>query len=109
MATNVYSARFLALHAGANDHFTCPPGFLAVVKCVTAFNANALLPFKAQLLHQPSNATIVQWSNIPGSGTPGGDSQTWLGTFTFRAGESIVSLNDLSIDMTVSGYLLSLP
>jgi len=99
----LYSARFLAVHAGAGATFVCPAGFRAVVRGITAFNASAIAHANAQLLHVDSDATLYQVDL-------GLQSFDWTDfRFVFNEGESIQAIPDSTVDMTVSGFLLTAP
>jgi hypothetical protein len=100
---NVFSARFFAFHAGAGATYTVPAGYRLVLKSVTGFNANALVPQAIQVTHQPSNATLIQRSLGPQS-----DVQVAL-SFVADAGEQLVGVGGADVDGTASGYLLTLP
>jgi hypothetical protein len=107
--SDVYSVRFIASHAGAPATFTCPAGFRCVIKCVTLFNANSVLDETGHLIHSPSDCTILQRELGPTATGPIQQTQVDLFTFVFTEGESILTENDGDIDMTVSGFQLSLP
>lgn len=99
----VYSTRFIAGHAGAGGTYTVLPGFLAVVRCVTAFNASAIINEIAEVALGSSATTFYQKDLA----------QQVCDITELRvvvpAGDSIVAASGADVDVTVSGYLLSLP
>ena len=105
----VYSHSFIKSHAGLEVLYTCPAGFRAVVRNVTIFNSSLASSGTGHLIHWPSSCTILQWVVAPPAALEGAESVNQLLHFVFDAGEWITCANDSSVDMTVSGYLLSLP
>ena len=103
MAAPVYSYRFCQGHAGASSSYTVPVGFRAVVRDITAFNASAVAPENAQVVIVGLAITIWQALVAPSS----------FSGISFRVvideGETISTDPGTDVDMTVSGYLLSLP
>lgn len=106
---NVYSTQFIASHAGTSSSFVCPGGFRAVLRCVTVFNASLLDSGTGHLVHQPSDCTIFQWVVAPPAAIAGAECVIQLLHFVFNEGESISTADDSSVDLTASGFLLTLP
>ena len=102
----VYSKRLLISHSGAAASYEVPAGVTAVVRCVTAFNPNAVLPETAALVHTESATTIWQAGNLGGASLDVGNSVVADLRFVAYAGEHLHVNNDGDIDMTVSGYEL---
>ena len=105
----VYTYRFMVCHAGSSGDFPCPEGFRAVIRCCTAFNASDLLPEVAAVVHQPSNATVWQKLLLSTPDAPNGGYAVDDVRFAFDYGEYIEANIDSDIDLTVTGYLLTLP
>jgi len=106
---NVYSHQFFVSHAGAPASFSCPQGYVAVLRNVLGFNSNVANSGTLHLIHSPSNATIMQWVIAPPAALSGAESINELLHFVFNAGETIFHSNDGSVDCAVSGFLLTLP
>ena len=106
---DVYSTNFFNSHAGGPSSFQCPAGYRAVLRQVTVFNADTLNPRTGHLIHSPSNCTIFQWVVAPPATDYGAQVVLQLLHYVFNEGESISTANDGSIDMTCSGFLLTLP
>lgn len=109
MAFPVYSARFFASHAGAPVTYVCPAGYRAVMRWVSIFNANLANSGTGHIIHDQSSCTIIQWVVAPPAAVEGAEVVILDTHFVFDEGESISTANDSSVDMTVSGYLLTLP
>jgi hypothetical protein len=100
---NVYSTRFLVQHAGAEAVYQVPEGYRAVIRCITSFNGSAVINEVSALIHLTSGATLYQKD---------------LGQQVWDAEDVHIVLNELEeitnaggddIDISVSGYLLTLP
>lgn len=104
----VYTTRF-AETAGVNVAYTCPAGYRAVLKCITAFNYGS--------------SAAEGWS-VWGSGSLGPFLGGWLPydaasqpppltilnlTYAFDAGEGITLVCAADVRLTASGFLLTLP
>lgn len=107
--SNVYSTRFIVFHAGAGGSYICPAGVVGVVTWVTAFNASAVTTETFNLVHQPSDATLAWGTLSQEIGAPDIFSRTMELRFVFYTGEQLHAFGDGDIDMSVSGYLLTLP
>lgn len=106
---NVYSHSMIKSHAGAAAVFECPEGYRAVVRCVTIFNSDLVNSGTGHLIHSPSLCTILQWVVAPPAAIVGAESVNQLLHFVFDWPDYIYIDNDPTVDMTVSGYLLTLP
>lgn len=95
-------------HAGAAASYTVPDGKVAVVRCITAFNPNAVVPETAGLVLTDDAVTLWQVGNLGGASLEVGDSVVVDMRVVLHAGESIHTNNDGDVDMTVSGYELEL-
>jgi hypothetical protein len=81
-----------------------------VVRCITVFNSNQPAEATVHLIHSPSLCTIYQEVlGSPALTSPALDTRSYLIHFVFNAGESVYCANDSGTDMTVSGFLLTLP
>lgn len=109
MATPVYSTRFIQQH-GLSGHasFMVPSGFVAVVRDVDSYIGTPA-GFNSLYFHGAIGQTIW-WTEATI-----GQSQyaSWRGRQVFEPGELIDVEADVggldAYDVTVSGYLLSLP
>jgi fermentation-respiration switch protein FrsA (DUF1100 family) len=100
---NVYSKRLLSSHGGAGDSQSPPAGTVWLVRGLTAFNASAILPETAQLILSSSSITLWQVTMAPET------VETPALRVVVNAGETLQIVSGADIDMTVSGYQLSLP
>lgn len=73
------------------------------------FNSSLADSGTGHLVHYESNCTILQWVIAPPAAIEGAEIVIVDLRFVFDESESIQCLNDASVDMTVSGYLLTLP
>jgi len=105
----VHTTRFIVFHAGAGGYYTCPAGYRAVVTWVTAFNASAISTETYNLVHVDSDATIAWGALSQNAGAPGTFSAAIDLRFAFDPGEQLHAFGDGDIDMSVTGFLLSLP
>lgn len=100
---SVYSHRFLVSHGDEPVTVAVPTGYLFVVRWTTAFNPDPVLGATAQIVHHPTEVTIYQQDLA---------AQVWEGhehRFVCYPGESLTAQSDNGADITVSGYLLTLP
>lgn len=104
---SIYSTRLLHTHAGGAASYTVPDGRVTVIRCITAFNANAVIPETAGLVLTDSAVTIWQVGNLGGASLDVGDSVVVDMRIVLHAGESIHTNNGADVDMTVSGYELA--
>jgi hypothetical protein len=104
---SIYSTRFLHTHAGSASSYTVPDGKVAVIRCITAFNPNAVIPETAGLVLTDSAVTIWQVGNLGGASLEVGNSVVVDMRVVLHSGESIHTNNDADVDMTVSGYELA--
>ena len=105
--SQVYSKRLLHSHSGAAASYTVPDDTVTIVRCITAFNPNALLPETAAVVITGLALTIWQVGNLGGASLSVGDSVTVEMRVVLHAGESIHAVTDGDIDLTVSGYELT--
>lgn len=105
MATPVYSTRFLA-GAGITSAvtFTCPTGFVAVLRDLDTFYAG-LLVATARLIGSEGQ-TI--WANAFAGGSEP-EYASWRGRQVLEVGETCSLDSSGATDMTLSGYLLTTP
>ena len=105
----VYSTNFAHMHGGVTQTYTVPDGFIAVIRCITSFNASIGIPEQAQVVLGHSSVTIYQKTLSPYLPT----SLTYYDCTEMRvvveATDVITVYGDGDIDMTVSGYLLTTP
>jgi len=80
-----------------------------VLRSITAFNSDTTAGRTAHVIHRESNCTIFQWVVAPPIAGVGAEVVLQELRFVFEEGEHLDASNDLSIDLTLSGYLLSLP
>lgn len=104
--SRVYSRRLLTSHMGGAESYTCPPGKVCVIRCITAFNPNALLPETAAVVLTDSAVTIWQVGNLGGASLDVGNSVSADLRVVLTEGESFHCNNDGDVDMTVCGYEL---
>lgn len=102
----IYSVRMLHSHSGAPASYTVPAGRIGIVRCITAFNPNAVVPETAAVVLTDSAVTIWQVGNLGGASLTVGDSVVADMRVVLHAGESIHCNNDGDVDMTVTGYEL---
>lgn len=105
MAVPVYSTRFIQVRGldGAVT-YTCPDGYVAVVRDLDAYHGATGAESSVYLIGAGGQTL---WEND--NSVVDASYSSWRGRQVFYEGESIqVSAND-STDVTVSGYLLSLP
>lgn len=105
----VYSTAFIKSHGGAGGSYTVPDGFIAIVRCVTGFNASVGLPEDAQVFLGHSSVTIWQYTLTPYDPSSPGFYATDELRVVVEATDTINVSSGLDVDMTVSGYLLSTP
>ena len=106
---NVYSTQFLTSHAGAPVTVFVPTGFVAVIRTITAFNASVIAPETAALVLVAEDVTIWQSLLTPGPPDVPNSSEVVNMRTVLNPGQAIATNNGSDVDMTVSGYLLSLP
>lgn len=101
--SRVYSKRIVFMHDGGTAIYVVPAGFTLVIRCVTFFNADALLAKSGELIDVTSDCTIVQRSVAP-EASEINDMRVVL-----DEGQELQVTAEAEMDVTVSGYLLSLP
>lgn len=102
MAKPLYSSQLVVSHAGGIGEYTAPAGFTAVIRYITVFNSYVLGNASAAIVHQLSDATIYQRTIGP---------QEWfadLAHFVLNELETLDLNVDATVDLSLSGYLLSL-
>lgn len=103
MPRPLYSVRFAAQHAGASGTITVPAGFRAVLRDVSAFNADAVDTNDLQLVDGESGCTIYQRTL---------GLQEWINDelrIVINEGQTVSVLPGFEVDVVVSGYLLAVP
>lgn len=106
---SVYSTQFALMHGGASVVYTVPAGYIAVIRSVTAFNASPVVPEDGHVYLGDSSVTIYQRTLstfLPSS--PGYYDAQEL-RVVVDAGDRIHVEGGPDVDVSVSGYLLSLP
>jgi hypothetical protein len=107
--SNVYSHRFLLAAAGSQASYVVPDGYTAVVRCITAMNRDASNVQSAGVRF--GTPALWIWADyLPAD--PGGSTTPSVVVdlrVVVNPGETIQTANGTLVDMTVSGYLLSLP
>lgn len=87
------------------DGFACAPGYIYVVRWVTAFWPGPD-PGSIQLVDQSSNGTFLQVSQPD---TIGGEWAQWEQRRVLPEGALVAVVGGGALDWSVSGYRLSLP
>lgn len=100
----VYSVRFFAEH-GLNGTvtYTVPAGFKAVLRDLDAYNGGGVISTSVFL--EGNNGQSI-WSD---SSSAQAKVSQWRGRQVIEPGETITLTTTGAWDITVSGYLLSLP
>jgi hypothetical protein len=80
-----------------------PAGFIAVIRQITAFNASAVFPGNAQLVDGASGGTLWQES------LNASDSAVVEVRIVVDTGETFTVSPGADVDMSIHGYLLTLP
>lgn len=109
MARPVYSTRFIQAHGlTSTASYTVPAGFIAVVRDVDTWISTPI-GLNALFLHGALGQAIWQTSATIGESQYG----SWRGRQVFEPGELVEVEADVgaldAYDVTVSGYLLTLP
>ena len=99
----VYSELLATAHAGATVDLVAPADSKYVLRWATAFNANAIADQSAQLVHLASSCTI--WQVTMG---PQADALQEM-RFVMNPGDTVRLIGGADVDITLSGYRLSLP
>lgn len=107
--SSVYSTSFLRSHGGAGGLYTVPDGFIAVVRNVTAFNSDGVIPQSFNVYLGHSSCTFVAATLSPLLPSSPGYYSTWELRVVVETTDTINVSNDPGVDVTVNGYLLSLP
>lgn len=102
----VYSTSFIRAH-GSNESFTVPDGFLAVVRSVTAFNSDGVLPLSFNCYLGHSSCTFVAATLSPLLPSSPGYYASFDLRVVVEATDTIQANVPSAVDVTVSGYLLS--
>jgi hypothetical protein len=105
-ARPVYSQRFYeaSLQDGTGS-YTVPEGFRAVFKCIDFFYSPTLPPAVAQV-GGPIGQT---WCLAVFTGGLQPQHVQWTGTQVMFPGDTVVFYTSGAIDITASGYLLTIP
>jgi hypothetical protein len=107
--STVYSTRFISGLRGTAGSYTVPAGYRAVVRSVTAINLYSSTSEPAQLRSSVGGLIIVGAYLSTFVSSPPWNAITWDLHYVANAGEGIYTQNGPDVDMTVSGYLLTLP
>lgn len=99
----VYSERFIAEHAGSEELYTVPAGYRAVIRCITSFNGSALINEISAVILVVADVTLYQVNLGPN------EWETHDLRIVVNPGEAFTNAGGDDIDITVSGYLLTLP
>lgn len=103
---NVYSTRFLqevGLVGAAG--YVIPAGFVGVVRDLDAYVAAPLLTSTDLFLVGAGGQKLAWWTTDADTTT----TPEWRGRQVFAAGETVTVVSTGSVDVTVSGYLLTAP
>lgn len=100
---NVYSHQLLNIHDGGDTTYQVPAGFVALLEFFTWFNADSLDTKGGSLVWTEADITIAQHTI--------GQSQVLYDRvhIVIPEGHHVHLSADAEVDVTVSGYLLSLP
>lgn len=104
---SVYSTSFIRSHGGAGGSYTVPDGYLAVIRCVTGFSAADFSPEIGQVVLGHSSCTVWYNEFNPVSSGPYAFYRTDDLRVVVEAGDTINVTNGTDVDVTVSGYLLT--
>jgi hypothetical protein len=107
--SQIYSRRLLTSHSGGAASYTTPDGKTTVIRCITAFNPNAVLPETAAVVLTETAVTIWQVGNLGGASLDVGNSVAVELRVVLDEGESIHLVSGGDVDMTVCGYELTNP
>jgi hypothetical protein len=105
VATRLYSVRFFA-EVGLNGTraYAVQAGFRAVVRDIDVYASAGFSPKHARFFNS-AGGTIKLFQVDPDTAI----SSQWTGRQVFEAGELIAVTTDGPMDVTVSGYLLTVP
>ena len=106
MAT-VFSTRFIAVHdqpVAIPATYLVPAGFVAVVRDVDAYFGSSL---SVKTVFARGSAAQIFWQETVGANLAGW--RQWEGRQVIYAGETLSLFADELVDLTASGYLLTLP
>jgi hypothetical protein len=103
MAAPVFTVQVFCTHGSAGEVYTVPDGFRLVTRFYTGFNSDAINPKLIHLVEGITGATILQ-QDIGMQSTNLGEWRVCL-----NAGQRIINDSDAQVDVTVVGYLLTLP
>lgn len=103
MAQPVYSTLFFSAHAAGGYSYPVPAGYRAVIRCICSFNGSAIINEISEMTIGSTGATFYQR-----------DLGQQVCDITelhvvVDEGDTIVWGGGIDVDITVSGYLLSLP
>lgn len=89
--------------------FDLPPGFVAVLRSVTVVNTVTAIPGYYGISVQPADITVVSGHVAPEGPENTERSEAYDLRFVFYPTEYLLSQNDVSIDLTASGYVFEAP
>lgn len=113
--SRVFSQKFLelpSLTGGPSTAYTVPPGFLAVVKCITITWGIVTLSGVDAWVQTETLAKLARytWFTSLGDATNNGGTQLFWGAWTLEEGQSLQGQAGTgTVDIWASGYLLDLP
>jgi hypothetical protein len=99
----VYSQRVLWVHGGGSKYYNVPTGYRLVTRWISSFNAQALTSATFNVSITGLDVTICQLQLGPQA-----SAQTDIRQVLEEGDELLVSA-DMGVDVTITGYLLTLP
>jgi len=111
----VYSTNFLrqpAFSGGPTIFYTVPPGFRAVVKCLTITYGNLDISGFDGWFQDENLCKLARYAWFTGISTPinNGGTQLWFGDWVLDVGETLaIQTVSGTGDFTAAGYELALP
>lgn len=111
MASPVFSQRFFqARNLSGGSNYTVPDGFRAVVRDIDVFDGSVTGDNVFQAISDALGQTFAFWrSPLTGGSLNAGSWFGWRGRQVFFPDDTITFFADSGLDVTVSGYLLTLP
>lgn len=104
MPAAVYSTRLIEAHATSAETYTVPAGYRLVVRDADCFYPGGL--GQSAQLEGPAGQIFAYF---PFAAAVNGVLSSWRGRQVFEPGETITFASTAAMDITVSGYLLTLP
>lgn len=104
MTSPVYSERFMAVQGLVGyETYTVPSGYRAVIRDLNAYNGGGATTTHL-VLHGSAGQALLLFTSALAAGD-----YFWVGRQVYYAGEDISVQTDGAWDVTLSGYLLTLP